>query len=247
MPMPSYLITNRVPADFAPSSEGFQAFLAWFDDLDGHLEDRGNPALNGATLGNCGPATALGGYTLISADNLDDAVALAESHPLMGLGGGVEIGELTPINAGKHLVGEYAKTIEVRAPADAVHQAITTPAGLSGWWTKATGSGDTGGELQFRFSALDPLVVDVKRADRPSAVDWTVRECSFMPDWVGTRPTFRIATNDSGGSELSFCHHGLVSELECFDECRQGWDYYLASLRSFVETGSGSPFAPEPA
>ena len=93
--MPTYLITNRVPADFAPSRDGLAAWTAWFDEVHSHLVDRGNPAFTATALGNCGPETCLGGYTLINADDLEKAVELAESHPLMRLGGGVEIGELS--------------------------------------------------------------------------------------------------------------------------------------------------------
>jgi hypothetical protein len=107
--MPTYLITNRIPSDFEPSSRAFAAWTAWFDRLGAHLEERGNPAFVRTTLGNCGPATALGGYTLITADDLDAATALAETHPLLALGGGVEIGELTLINAGKELADADAR------------------------------------------------------------------------------------------------------------------------------------------
>ncbi len=104
--MPTYLITNRVPDSFKPGPEAFAAWTAWFDHLGSHLEDRGNPAFTCTALGTCGPDTSLGGYTLISADNLEAAIALAEVHPLMTRGGGVEIGELTLINEGKQLIAE---------------------------------------------------------------------------------------------------------------------------------------------
>jgi hypothetical protein len=81
--MPTYLITNRVPDSFKPGPEAFAAWTAWFEHLGSHLEDRGNPALTCTALGNCGPGTSLGGYTLISADDLEAAIALAEVHPLM--------------------------------------------------------------------------------------------------------------------------------------------------------------------
>jgi hypothetical protein len=50
----------------------------------------------------------LGGYTLITADSLDAAVALAEGHPLITRGGGVEVGELTLLNKGRHLISDPA-------------------------------------------------------------------------------------------------------------------------------------------
>jgi hypothetical protein len=101
--MPTHLIANRAPAGMAPSPDAFVAWTAWFDELGDHLVDRGNPAFAQSTVGNCGPNTVLGGYTLIDADDLASAIELAQHHPLVSRGGGVEIGELTVINAGRDL------------------------------------------------------------------------------------------------------------------------------------------------
>jgi hypothetical protein len=48
------------------------------------------------------------GYTLINTDDLEKAVKLGKSHPLMRFGGGVEIGQLTLMNAGKELTPRIA-------------------------------------------------------------------------------------------------------------------------------------------
>jgi hypothetical protein len=104
--MPTYLITNRVPEDFTGSPEAFAAWTAWFEKLGPNLEDRGNPAFARAAVGNCGTGTVLGGYTLITADSLETAVALAEAHPLVTRGGGVEVGELTLLNKGRQLIAD---------------------------------------------------------------------------------------------------------------------------------------------
>jgi hypothetical protein len=101
--MPTYLIVNRAPSGSTPSPEAAAAWAAWFDELGDHLVDRGNPAFAQTTVGNCGPGTVLGGYTLIDADDLAAATELAGRHPLTSRGGGVEIGELTAINAGREL------------------------------------------------------------------------------------------------------------------------------------------------
>lgn len=138
---------------------------------------------------------------------------------------------------------DYQKTIRLQASASAVFDAVTTVASLSAWWTRATGSGDTGGELRFYFdSPVDACVMQVDEATRPTRVQWTATECAFLPDWVGTQPTFTITPDGSDACELHFRHHGLTSELECIDMCTVGWDTYLASLRRYVETSTGSPF-----
>jgi len=50
------------------------------------------------TVGNFGPDTVLGGYTLIDADDLDHAARLVADCPAISNGGGVDIGQLTILN-----------------------------------------------------------------------------------------------------------------------------------------------------
>lgn len=133
---------------------------------------------------------------------------------------------------------DYQRTLLVRAEPDALFDALTTIPGLSAWWTDVTGSGETGGELRFRFDPPQPCVMRVDEATRPNSVRWTVTECGFLPDWEGTRPTFTIVPAD-GGSELRFRHHGLTRELDCIDDCTSGWNHFTESLRQYVETGRG--------
>jgi uncharacterized protein YndB with AHSA1/START domain len=130
----------------------------------------------------------------------------------------------------------------VNASPDAVFDALTTVTGLAGWWNPATGSGATGGELRFIMNAPEPLVIHVDEASRPTSVRWTVTECAFLPDWIGTRPTFTVAPVGADSAELHFRHHGLHEELECIDTCTRSWNHYMSSLRDLLEVGSGSPF-----
>lgn len=72
-------------------------------------------------------------------------------------------------------------------------------------------------------------------------MQWTVTDCSFLPDWVGTRPTFTITPVDGGASELQFRHRGPIPELDRIEQCIRGWGHFLVSVRDYVEVGSGSP------
>jgi uncharacterized protein YndB with AHSA1/START domain len=137
---------------------------------------------------------------------------------------------------------DYQKTIWIKASPDAVFDAITSLSGLTAWWTHATGSSEAGGELRFLFDTPDPCVMRVDEALRPTSVQWTVTECAFLPDWVGTRPTFAIIGIEENESRLEFRHHGLTSQLDCIDMCRRGWDHFIESLCDYVESGHGSPF-----
>jgi steroid delta-isomerase-like uncharacterized protein len=137
---------------------------------------------------------------------------------------------------------DYQTTIRVKASPDALFDALTTVTGLAAWWNPVTGSGETGGELRFIMNAPEPLVIHVDEATRPTSVQWTVTDCPFLPDWIGTRPTFTITPVDGDASELHFRHQGLSEELECFDMCTRSWNHYMTSLRDYLEAGHGSPF-----
>jgi len=138
---------------------------------------------------------------------------------------------------------DYQAVVLFDAPPEAVFDALTTTVGLAGWWAPVSGLGSTGGELRFVFSA--PLLIHVDQAQRPSDVRWTVVECSFLPDWVGTTLRFDLRPRGSGGCEVQFRHQGLTPRLECFSLCRAGWDHQLASLHDYVASGQGQPFGSE--
>jgi len=102
--MPTYLISNRPPKDYRPSADAMAAWNAWFEGLGEHLVDRGNPVFASRAIGTNADETRLGRYTLITADDLDAAVALAEQCPVVKQGGSVEVGELTMINNGRNTI-----------------------------------------------------------------------------------------------------------------------------------------------
>lgn len=138
---------------------------------------------------------------------------------------------------------DYRTTVRVNAAADVVFDAVTTVEALAAWWSPVTGSGEATGELRFPMVAGEPpLRIHVDEATRPTTVRWTVLECTFMQDWVGTRPTFTIKPIDGGACELTFEHLGLNDELECKNMCSRSWDHFVGtSLREHAEGGPGAP------
>ena len=94
--MPTYLFSYRMPADYVSTADTRAGWAEFFQTVSTQLEDIGAPIFARDCVGETGPRTVLGGYTMIDAASLQQAAALAERCPLMDHGGGVEVGELTP-------------------------------------------------------------------------------------------------------------------------------------------------------
>jgi hypothetical protein len=96
--MPSYLLSFRTPNDYSSTPDSQADWNTFFAGISTHLEDIGNPIFSRQSVGETGPGTLLGGYSLINADSLEQARGLAAGCPLVKRGGGVEIGEVTPLS-----------------------------------------------------------------------------------------------------------------------------------------------------
>src|SRR5450432_1795254 len=135
---------------------------------------------------------------------------------------------------------DYQCRLTLTASPEAVFEALTTTEGLAAWWTPVTGDGLTGGKLTFSFGPGLQAVMRVDAAERGVGVRWTNLAC-MVEDWVGTTVHFDIGATPAGGTELRFRHAGLTPLLECYSDCKSGWDHFIPSLRAYVETGVGNP------
>lgn len=148
--------------------------------------------------------------------------------------------ELTKTSA-----SDYVRTVSFQASRDRVFDAIATIPGLQGWWTDlVTGSPKLGSELRFDFDGLKEhtVVMGVDQSNRPFSVRWTCLQHMALPEWDGTKVLFELTEQGIQETELSFRHVGLTPTFECYDMCRDGWDYFLDSLVAYVERGKGTPF-----
>ena len=91
--MPKFLFSYRVPRDYQPGAESGQAWEAWFESLSSSRIDAGYAVVATQALGKLDDVqTRLGGYSLVTAEDIEGAAALAKGCPAIQLGGGVEIG-----------------------------------------------------------------------------------------------------------------------------------------------------------
>jgi hypothetical protein len=90
--VPKFLFSYRVPKDYQPGTETGKAWEAWFESLGSSRIDTGHAVVATRTLGSLDAQTRLGGYSVVTADDVEAAAALAKGCPALQLGGGVEIG-----------------------------------------------------------------------------------------------------------------------------------------------------------
>ena len=91
--MPKFLFSYRVPEDYQPGAETGKAWQAWFESLGGSRIDTGHGVVTTRMLGELDAGTTrLGGYSVVTAEDMEAAAALAEGCPALQFGGGVEIG-----------------------------------------------------------------------------------------------------------------------------------------------------------
>jgi len=96
--MTTFLFSYRMPKDVPGRSDVMDRWTSWFEGMGGDLVDTGNPTLPSEVLGDAGPDSALGGYSIVRAADLDAAIALAEGCPALTEGGGVEVGVITRLD-----------------------------------------------------------------------------------------------------------------------------------------------------
>jgi hypothetical protein len=96
--MPKFVFTFRVPSDYRPNEGTPAEWQAWFGELGTALVDVGHAVSEYASLGEVGGSgSRMVAYSVVSAENMDGALALAKDCPVMRVGGGVEIGPVMEV------------------------------------------------------------------------------------------------------------------------------------------------------
>ena len=96
--MAKYVLSFRVPSDYAPNAGTTAEWQAWFGALGSALVDIGNAVTDYASLGEVGGSgSRMIAYSVVSAEDLDAALALAKDCPVLRDGGGVEVGPVMEV------------------------------------------------------------------------------------------------------------------------------------------------------
>ena len=113
---------------------------------------------------------------------------------------------------------------------------------VQGWWAKdLTGStGRVGDIFTVRFGATY-VTFEVVESVSYSMIEWQITDCYLhwignKTEWMGTKVHFDIAP-EGEATRITMTHIGLVPGIECYEDCRQGWDEHFSESLFQLMTG----------
>jgi hypothetical protein len=101
--MPRFILSYRTAKSYTATA-GTDEFAAWASFLNDYVEpnvvDPGQAVQEPSrVLGETGQSTQVCGYSIVSADDFEAALSVAEHCPTLSQGGGVEVAVLAPLPA----------------------------------------------------------------------------------------------------------------------------------------------------
>jgi len=140
---------------------------------------------------------------------------------------------------------DYTVSITVDASVQEVFKSINN---VKKWWTDEL-EGDSqkqGDEFTVHFGDVHVSTQKLIELIPGKKVVWLVTDSNlnFIKDkqeWTNTTISFEIADHGNK-TQVQFTHTGLVPEIECYNSCAKGWDYYIkGSLFKLLTEGKGTP------
>lgn len=139
----------------------------------------------------------------------------------------------------------YHCTITVPVtPAEAIEKISQVGA----WWAVNFKGNARNLHDQFtvHFARTTWSLMEIVEAEPGRRIVWNVVDC-FLPIfkdpylWKGNHITWEI-TNDGAHTHITMTHVGLVPGVECYEDCRKGWNFYVGeSLFKLLTEGKGLP------
>ena len=137
-------------------------------------------------------------------------------------------------------MSDILQEVTIEALPEKVFNAITRQDELVQWWTKhVTAEPKVGSIAEFRFdNGAVVFKMEIAELDAGKRVHWIVRE--GPPHWEGTTVTWDLSPIKNG-TQLLFGHHGFATVEAAYEQTREGWEFFLGSLKSYLETGKVTP------
>ena len=139
---------------------------------------------------------------------------------------------------------DYSASITTNLTANATAERINR---VADWWTASfTGASekvDDAFSVRWGETFVDFAVTGYVPARK---IVWRVTDCNlgFVDDkkeWKDTEVVFDISS-EGGPTTVTMTHAGLVPNVECYDTCSKGWNFFITeSLQQLLTENQGMP------
>ena len=128
--------------------------------------------------------------------------------------------------------------VVIKVPAEAVYRAITTQQGIEAWWCKqTTAKPELGFTNVFIFGDIRNEM-KVTALSPNKRTEWACEKS--IGEWIGTRIAFELEDRQDK-TLVRFTHDGWREVTDTFAGCNYQWALFMKSLKSYCETGLGTP------
>ena len=76
---------------------------------------------------------------------------------------------------------------------------------------------------------------------------WQVTDCNLhwlkgKKEWNDTKVVWEVSPENKSTTRIRMTHSGLVPGIECYDDGKKGWDFFVGeSLRKLLTENKGLP------
>jgi len=138
-------------------------------------------------------------------------------------------------------VADILHDFPIKAPLEKVFEAVSTPEGLSAWWTlDSDGHPTLGASYRLGFGPGYQWEGVVTSLVPDELIEWEI--VAPDPDWHGTRVGMRLERSGQD-TRVHFHHVGWPSSNDHYRTSNYCWAMYLRLLGRWVETGERVPYA----
>lgn len=136
---------------------------------------------------------------------------------------------------------DIVHTVIISAAPEMIYKALTVGDLMTAWWApQVTAEPVAGSMVEARFRGGEHIIrMEVSGLEPARKVSWVPR--AGAPEWLGTLVTWEITPEPQGVRvefrQGSFNAPAAGGSLPGSD----GWAFYLASLKDYLETGQGRP------
>ena len=138
---------------------------------------------------------------------------------------------------------DIVQELIIEATPENIFHALTLPDGIAGWWSNhVTAEPKIGSLVEVRFENGGVFKMEITDLAVGKKAYWKVRLSPH--NWEGSTITWDISPISKETTKLLFGQHNLIvgDTGYSIEEGRAGWEYFLESLKSYLETGKGTPY-----